>query len=154
MSDWTIRDATPEDAPFLVYSWLRSFSETYPARTAYPGDRSVQTPFWADHKPIVEALLASQVVRVVVDPGDQGIIWGWACTDAPRTTLHYAVVKRSAKAQGLAGELLADLLGDMTTRAVGWTFHPREVFAAGMVPRGIWYPDTTWFVRNARGVAA
>lgn len=86
---------------------------------------------------------------------DPNVIYAFACTSGD--TVHYVVVKRSAKRASFFGELLELLLGDRLRRACGYTSDLIEMRrpdpttrAPSVIPRS-WYRDDHWYLRKQLG---
>lgn len=112
MAEWLIRPYDPEtDESGVVYLWLKSFAHSPfgKGRGAHIDGSDAERTYWAEHRLVVLALLASADTAILCDPEAPGVIWAFATTKG--TTVHYAVVKRRFKEQ--AGDMFSDLFGDL-----------------------------------------
>jgi hypothetical protein len=156
---FALRPYTDEDNDFVVYSWLKSYAHSaYGISRGAHEDRSPEElAYWAEQKPVVEALLRGCSVVVACDVGAPHVIWGWACTSDD--VVHYVLCKRKVHdVDGLSAQVYRALLGDRLERAVPMTHELVDFRRAGlraggvMLPRS-WFLDSTWFARNMRRAA-
>lgn len=124
MSDWVKRAYDPRtDEDGVVYLWLKSYAhtESNKLRGAHKDHSTHERAYWAEHAPVVEALLRRSTTHVLCDPervyaSEAGppVFWAFACTEGD--TVHYVSVKRRYAREGFGPEMVGDLLGDMLTR--------------------------------------
>lgn len=153
MSDWTVRDALPEDEPCLVSMWLKSYAHSRDVRElgfdhAAVDGHPQEIRYWKIHQPIVTSLIRSGTVRVACPPDratyEQGpaVIAGWACTTPG--LVHWVAVKRSVmKVEGAGQDLVRDLLGSQLDGELRTSFDLMDLRRVGLAPTG-WRRDRGW----------
>ncbi len=152
VSDWTYRDAEPEDEDCLASMWLGSYASSSEAQDAFAGAEvsgsAEQIRYWRVHQPIVTALLRSARVVVACDPqrasyepGRPAIIVAWACMDDE--AVHWVAVKRNASKAGFGEELVRGLLGERLERDQRTTFELVDMAKLRLIPKH-WKRDRGW----------
>ena len=124
--DYEIRAATPlgEEVAFILDSW-RWASLRADAAHGVPKDMH-----FAEMTPRILATLPRCRVRVAYDMKDEGTLVGWAVLEGP--TLHYVMVRRDFRRQGIARQLLAGERIEFFSAKpaafrgapAGWTYNP------------------------------
>jgi GNAT superfamily N-acetyltransferase len=94
------RDGTPEDAPFVFQSWLKS------ARDAWPDVRT--SDYYDLQHARIEKLLVTARLIILHPVSAPLVICAWAVLDAGGPDVaHYVHVKGEYRGQGFARRLLA-----------------------------------------------
>lgn len=118
-----IRPAQPGDIPMVMDSWQRSCS-----RSPYAGN--VPNSAWVETSRKMVTHLLARGARIVVahSPDDTDHILGWACgeQDDRKTVLHYTYVKAQYRRDGIALELLGELLPPEPTAHMFYTHRPDD----------------------------
>lgn len=151
--EWTLRPALPEDENCIASHWLRSLCSGQDARAAGLKEASArgseeQIAYWAQHQPLVTALLRSADVLVACDPerasygpGEVSVIWGWAVTSGD---IVYGVgIKRSVARAGLGEEIARALLGSALLEPRRTVLDLVDLAALRMVPPQ-WNRERGW----------
>lgn len=94
-----VRPATASDLGFIFNSWLNSYKES-----AYGGKYQTKPVFFANHKPIVQAIVASADALVACNPDEHDQIFGYIVFNRPNV-VHYTYVKHSFRKFGIAKTL-------------------------------------------------
>ena len=108
-----IRDAKPEDVPWLMNTWL----DTYEKHTR---DRVAQRclsahDFYPRWRVLVQRLLEVSRVSVATHAADPDVICGWLCwLPGSPPKVHYVHVRRSMRKLGVARALLDSARIDRT----------------------------------------
>lgn len=131
-----LRRAMPDEAPFVVKSWLHSYASSDWALMNTPKDErhtrqcgecgaaqllsrklngGMMVPcageqYWRGHRALVERLFVTCNVTVAV--ADDGLLDGFIARDCYEPVLHYVFVRDSARGRGVARALVADLIGE------------------------------------------
>lgn len=167
---WVKRRATSEDEDGLVYLWLKSYAHSPEniIRGAHKDHSPAEIAYWAEHAPIVEALIRSATTEVLCDPqrvhatsAGPAQIYAFACTTGD--VVHWVGVKRKyardPELKDLCVDMVRDLLGERLERActyshelveMGWPNKPGKCGTA--IPRG-WRLDRWWVARQMLGGA-
>lgn len=117
-----LREAKPDEEPFILQSWVRSYDQLMPASAKTHGMSRVD---WIHN--VARCCLARDGAAVVVT-GEPEVVLGWVCgrsDHAKANTVHYVYVKKDARKMGIATQLLEALLGR----------HPSEVRGVRMTAR-------------------
>lgn len=167
MTDWTIRNAVPEDEPCLASMWLKGFahSREHGIEDANRDGTPAEVRYWQVYQPIVTGLLRTAQVRVLCDParseyvdGRPAVIWAWACL-APGLAWWVGVKRAVKKADPeLARDMVAELVGSDARTAMFDLVDLRGVrtpagLGASLAPPG-WTKDRTWLWTMAKLSAA
>lgn len=153
-SGWTVRLAQPADEDGLVYLWLKSFAHSRYGKSlgaevdASPGEMA----YWREHRTIVMRLLREAETRLIVDPEDPGVFWGFACCSGD--VVHYVLAKRRFHREGMSASMFRELLGERLGKAASFThelveFKRAEVVKAGLSVPSKWVYDPYWLARVA-----
>jgi hypothetical protein len=155
VTDWTIRDALPEDEACLVSMWLKSYAHSHDMQklgfpSACVDSHPDEIRYWKVFQPIVTALVRSGSVKVACDPSrptyEKGpaIILAYTCTSPGR--VHWVGIKRNLlPIQG--GEFALDLVeamapGMMADEALRSTFDLMDLRKLTLARR--WERDRRW----------
>ena len=120
---WTQRAYRAGDRNFVMFSWLKSFAgSSYGKKLGASSARNLGCPdkYWDRHELIVGRLIREADVTIICDPEDEDIIWSWACTEG-QGIVHYALAKHGFRQDGLAADMLTDLLGGRLDRPQTYT---------------------------------
>lgn len=127
-----VRQAMPDDAAFIIHSWLASFRE---------GDMVEGVPnqvYYHVHHKIVESIMQRATMTVLSDPQAPEVIYAWICWEAVDNgiIIHYCYVKNDFRNNRLGTTLL---------NAVLESERPPVVFATHRVrPMGFEFRKRKW----------
>ena len=97
-----LRSANEEDIPFIFSSWLKSYRNSYFAKSI------TNTVFFTEHHKVIERLIENNQVVIACKSDEPDQIYGYAC--AGKTdgifTLHYIYVKHPFRGFGVGKTLL------------------------------------------------
>ena len=92
--EWSIREATSEDGPFIRSSWYKSCSE--------PKSNNDELKFRI--RCLVDTSMMAKCA-VACDPEDSGLIYGWSCYSEKPHCLHYVYTRQAFRRVGVAKSL-------------------------------------------------
>lgn len=127
-----IRHGTGSDYPFVLDSWLKSYSHS--PRAAKLGHR-----YFSEMEHDARLLLSRSELLLATDTDSTDVLFGWMCLEKP-TYLHYVYVKHAARRRGIATELLHSSGLDnrveytckphskleQKAKVLGWRFQPYD----------------------------
>jgi hypothetical protein len=153
---WTLRASVPDDEGCIVSMWIGSlwyfdrarYLQEHPETNRDEISRLPSTAFWNKHQPIVTALarygqttVACDPERVEYRPGEQSVIWGWACVSSGM--IHGCCIKRSLKKAGYGGDMARALLGNRLRTSQKLSFPQPDLDSFHLRPRN-WEQDHEW----------
>jgi GNAT superfamily N-acetyltransferase len=103
------RLVTPEDIPFVMSSWIKSFRPS-PWAGVFRNNRFTEETKGT----ILDLLERGAIIEVACSKNDPTNILGWACGERLRdgsVVCHYVYVKQAVRRMGLASELLEHIRG-------------------------------------------
>lgn len=95
---------------FVVSSWVHSYSETAWNQAGVKGECLDGDIVLEYLRKLVKRLLRDNQVRVAVLEADRDTFVGWVCGDPKTQTIHYVYVKEAWREQGIAGDLVRELV--------------------------------------------
>lgn len=122
-----LRPIEPGDVPFVLSSWLKSYSHGCRRSRRWP------EAYKERHRTAVMKLIERCAVIVAAFDEDPETIMGWACCESneKEAVLHYLYVRQEARHQGLAKFMIQPILDSGLPIVVShWTTD------AGELPKG------------------
>lgn len=98
----TVRSGLPADHSFILATWLRSYRHG-----SHHALRLTDGVFFANHHPIVEAIVARADVLVAGLQDDPGVIIGYLVAEG-RNCLHFAYTKKEFRRMRVFSQLLEE----------------------------------------------
>jgi GNAT superfamily N-acetyltransferase len=98
--DFELRDAGPDDLPFVRSTWLRDYRE----RSSF-ARRIDAAEYQLFHRLLLDRIQSRSRTVVAYDVAAPEVLWGWVCSE-PGNCLHYVFVKRPFRNMGLGRALL------------------------------------------------
>ncbi len=98
MNNWNIREANPNDIPFIYATWLKSYH--YDSWT-----KSIAKSIYFDnYKLVIDRLLEASQVLIACHPTDENVILGYLVAEPE--IIHYCFVKEAFRRFGIAKDLV------------------------------------------------
>ena len=97
--DFELRDAGPDDIPFVRSTWLRDYRE----RSSF-ARRIADSEYQTFHRLLLDRISSRARTVVAFDAQAPEVLWGWACAEPH--VLHYVFVKRPFRNMKLGAQLL------------------------------------------------
>lgn len=133
-----MRRATVDDLPFFYSATLQSHFYSSPTtKFLLPGI------YYAEHKKVLERLISStaNILTLACTEDDLAVILGYALHSFDGKYLHYMYVKRAFRKFGIARELLAEAMVDLSNCQVShWTNDMGEIWRNRLYPNLIYNP--------------
>lgn len=98
---FTIREALPEDIPFIYSSWLKSYKHD-----SFIGKSTRSIIFFPHYREIIDLLLSKAKVLIACKEDEPNVVYGYIVYDDQFEILHYVYVKDSFRRFGIMKSLL------------------------------------------------
>lgn len=140
-----LRDATADDMPFVLSSWLKSAADD----SGGVASAFTRRVFYAEHERLIrESVLPRSAVRVAASPDSPDVIRGWTCSEATEhgTLLHYVYVRFDWRKLGVA-RFLVDALGPIAlqTHKISRVENPYPYNPYPLFLGALWRPSPKLF---------
>lgn len=96
---FVIREYKPEDAAFVISSYLKS------QRYIHPNQEMRDTIYYQTFKPIAEDMVKNSKILLATNPEDEWQIFGWLSYDQKPIVLNYIYVKHPYRGAKIATQL-------------------------------------------------